>query len=114
MAAWTGVGWIGYAVIAAVFFGTIAVLDLLLGAGFCRQNVVLFCAISFAASTLICYPIGRHFNRHLPIKVLDIDWARKGKTYAHSTFFVRLEFAGLVGLPFHVLIAVIGLDDFVR
>ena len=111
MAAWTGFGWLGYAIIIGSFFGSIAVLDLLFGNGFARQHSVVLSACSLVVNFLLCWPVGRYFNRALPVRVFDTDWAKRGRTAAHSTLFVRLEFAWLVGLPFLILVAVLGLDE---
>jgi hypothetical protein len=110
MAAWTGFGWLGYAIIIGAFFGSQAVLDLLFGDGFTRQYTVMLSICTFAVSSILCWPVGRYFNRRLPVQVFDADWAWRGRTTAHSTFFVRLEFAGLVALPFLILVAILGLD----
>jgi hypothetical protein len=110
MAAWTGFGWLGYAIILGTFGGSMAVLDLLFGDGFSRQHPIVLSVCTFAASSTLCWPVGRYFNRHLPIRVFDADWAWRGRTTAHSTFFVRLEFAGLIGLPILTLVAILGLD----
>jgi hypothetical protein len=114
MAAWTGFGWLGYAIIIGSFFGSVAVLDLIFGDGFAREHSAVPAVCAFVASSALCWPVGRYFNRHLPVYVFDADWAWRGRTSAHSTFFVRLEFAGLVGLPFLILMAVVGLDDLTR
>jgi hypothetical protein len=108
--AWTGFGWLGYVIILGAFVATHKLLDAAFGPGFCRQNSPTLAATSWVAGSLLCWPVGRYFNRDLPLRVFDADWARRGRSEAHSTLFVRLEFAGLVGLPFHVLIAVTGLD----
>ena len=114
MMAWTGFGWLGYAIIIGTFIGSMAVLDLLFGNGFARQHAVLLAVCTFAVSSALSWPIGRYFNRHLPVQVFDADWAWRGRTTAHSTFFVRLEFAGLVGLPILIIVAVGGLDALTR
>src|SRR2546429_155067 len=111
MMAWTGFGWIAYAMIVGLFIGTMKLLDAGLGEGFSREHPVVLSTCSWIAVSVLCWPIGRYFNRELPLRVFDADWARKGRTRAHSTFFVRLEFAGLiVSLPFHLLVAIGGLE----
>jgi hypothetical protein len=66
--------------------------------------------VTFAVSSAACWPIGRYFNRNRPPKVFDEDWAWRGQTTAHSAFFIRLEFAGLVGIPVLIVVAIFGID----
>ena len=111
MLAWSGFGWIAYFIIGGSLFGMVAVLDGVFGAGYSRQHSVVLAVCAATASSLLCWPVGRYFNRHLPPKVFDGSWARKGRPEGHSTFFVRMEYAGLlVGLPLFLMVACLGLD----
>jgi hypothetical protein len=112
MMAWTGFGWLGFVVIFGSLFGVQAGLDLLFGDGYARQHSVVLAVCTFVVSSTICWPIGRYFNRHLPPGLFDADWVYRGQTTAHSTFFIRLECAGLVGIPLLIVLAIIGLDRF--
>ena len=109
--AWSGFGWLGYVVIFGTLLGTRELCNEAFGPGFSREHAVVVIACAVIVSSLLCWPIGRFFNRHLPWKVFDADWAWGGRTVAHSTFFVRLECAGLVvGLPIHVMIGLFSWD----
>jgi hypothetical protein len=107
--AWSGFGWLGYVVIVGVTFGIAWVLDWVFGPGFALQNPLILAVCSWPCASLLCWPVGRLFNRTLPLQVFDTDWAWRGRTAAHSTFFVRLEFAGLVvGFPLFLILALSG------
>lgn len=114
MAAWTGFGWLAYAIVVGTFFGTVAVLDHLFGPGFSQQHSIVAAIGTFIVSSALCWPVGRHLNRHLPFSVFDSDWAWRGHTTAHSAFFVRLEFGALAVLPFLIAVAFTGVDGLFR
>lgn len=113
MMVWTGFGWLGYAILVAAFFGSAAGLDFLFGAGFARQHSVVLAVCSFVVDAALCWPVGRFFNRRFPVRVFD-KAALRDRSQAHTTFFVRLEFAGIVAIPFLIYVAVVGLDGLRR
>ena len=115
MLAWSGYGWIAYFIIGGSLLGIAAALDGVFGAGYSGQHSVLLAVCAAVASSVLCWVVGRYFNRHLPPKVFDSKWAWKGKPEGHSTFFVRMEYAGLlVGLPLFLMVAFLGLDGMGR
>lgn len=111
MAAWTGYGWLGYAFLVGSLVAMIAIVDRIFGAGFASQHPGIVVSLTFVTTSILCFPVGRYFNRHLPLQVFDTDWAKHGRTVAHSTFFVRLEFAALAGLPALLAFGIGGLGN---
>jgi membrane protein YqaA with SNARE-associated domain len=96
MVVWTGFGWLGFLIPFGVHFATIPILELILGPGFYARRPFVVGVCSWVLGSLLCYPIGRYFNRALPVRFIDSDLAEHGRTQAHTTFYIRLEFAGVV------------------
>lgn len=114
MAAWTGYGWLAYAFVIGSSAAASELLSLLFGKEFANQYSILQALLAFVMASIACWPIGRHLNRSLPLRVFDSDWAWEGHTTAHSAFFVRLEYGALAGIPFLIGIAITGWDGMLR
>ncbi|MFO0844811.1 MAG: hypothetical protein U0797_20835 [Gemmataceae bacterium] len=110
---WSGWGWLGYVIIAAVLIGTIKLPESMAGPGFLQANPWIL-AVSWVVSSALCWTLGRWLNRGLPIRVLGYRSIHDSHTDGHTIFVFRLEFGGLAALPIHILLAVYGPQFFDR
>lgn len=99
MIIWSGMGWLGYIIIAGVMAITEVLAESLWGRRSSDKHPWIF-IFSWAITSIVCWFVGRWFNRDCPAKVLgfksfdSFNWG--GKFDGHTTAGVRLEYAGLI------------------
>ena len=104
---WSGWGWLGYFVIIVFLLGPIFLTEAIAGPNFFDDNPWLAVG-SFSVSSVLCWFIGRWFNRGLPIRVLGYHSIHQSRTEGHTTFIFRLEFAWILSIPLYAIVLIFG------